>query len=175
MAVWENLSIRGTIDDLRKAMSGFHWVVLRSAHLDGFCECIKEVERQYSKATSNCRRCLGSGRLFTDFLIKGIQYIPTPQFRSDESQKGPGVLHNEGFRYLISVKDRIPKETDFLIEIDLDKDTGNPVTPISVVTVYDITNVRVLWGDKGREEFYSVTTKARQIAPGTFKKDKSDY
>ena len=113
--------------------------------------------------------------MFTDHLIKGLQYIPTRRALSEESQVAPGIIHNEGFRYCLTTKNIVPKETDFIIEIDLNKDTGDPVTPVSVVSVYDIIHTRILWGDKGREEWYAVTVQSRQIAPGTFKKDKTDY
>lgn len=175
MVAWEYLSIRKTLEDLRKNNSGFHWLVLRSAHLDGFCECINEVPKQYSKATSSCKRCLGSGRVFTDHLIKGLQYIPVPRLSSKETQSGPGIIHNESFRYCVTTKNIIPKEIDFIIEVDLNKNTGDVVTPVKIRKVYDISNVRTLWGDKGREEWYSLTVESKQIAPGTFSKSKKDF
>lgn len=175
MAVWEKLSIRNTLKELSNVKSGFHWLVIRSASLDGYCDCVNEIERNYETANPSCWRCLGSGRIFTDFLVKGIQYIQTRQFAADEAQAPPGIINNQQFRYAILTDNIIPKTHDLLLEIELDKDTGEPLTPIRIRDVFNVANVRTMWGDKGREEFYSIVCEYRTILPGTFRRTKSDY
>lgn len=166
---WENLSIRRTLKELENAESGFHWIVIRSADLSGKCECLNEqVPRNHESPDPSCKRCLGTGYVFTDYLAKGLQYSQTRQFRGEEIQMPAGVLNNSNFRYALNIKEIVPKTTDLLIEIELNKNTGDPVTPIKVQEVYDIQHVRRLWGDQGREEYYSLNVEQRQIYPGTF-------
>lgn len=171
---WENLSLREHLQELEFYGASFHWLVLRSAHLDKYCECTNEVPLSQVGTRPPCKRCLSTGRMYTDYLMKGIQYLPTRNFAGDEIFAAPGVLHNSGRRYAFNVKDVVPKSTDLILEIDLNKDTGQPIIPIKILEVFNILQIRRLWGDRGREEYYIAMTEQRQIMPGVFSKDRKD-
>ncbi len=171
---WENLDLREHLGELEYYQGSFHWLVLRSAHLDKFCECVKEMPIHFQGSLPPCKRCLSTGRIYTDYLIKGIQYLPTRNFAANEVFAAPGVIHNAGRRYAFTVKDIVPKSTDLVLEIDLNKNTGQPITTIKILEVFNIQQVRRLWGDRGREEYYIALVEQRQIMPGTFSSDKME-
>lgn len=172
---WENLSLKDHLKDLEKWQTSFHWLVLRSADISKFCECVNESPENTNQPSASCRRCFATGRIYTDYLIKGIQYSRSRQDTGFEISTPPGILNNSSYKYAITIKDIIPKSTDLIIEVDRNKNTGEIVTPIRIVEVFDIEDVRIIYGDKGREEFYTLSVQRRSILPGTFRKDKRDY
>jgi len=113
--------------------------------------------------------------MYTDYIIRSIQYVQTRQFGADEVSSPAGIVNNSQFRYIVAVDGVPPKTHDIILEINLDKDDGEPLIPLRIKEVFNIVNVRTLWGEGGREEFYSAVVEQRQILPGTFRDTKTDY
>lgn len=169
-----NMNVRENLNEMASKRSGFHWLILRSSQPDRFCDCLNETSKSNSDPNPSCKKCLGSGRVFTDLFTKGLSYSPNRQFAVDESIGDPGEIRNATFHFAMEIGYR-PKEQDMLAEIVLDIDTGAPITPIRFREVFNILNVRTMHGDLGREEFYSLLCEKRQIYPGNFHKEGSDY
>ena len=60
-------------------ISGFHWVALRCAQLDKTCtECKARAGEQYNTVAGSCMKCMSTGHMFTDKLVKGYKYPAAP-------------------------------------------------------------------------------------------------
>lgn len=136
--------------------SSFRWVGLRSVDYSKPCYCQKTGD------TPTCKRCMRTGFLFTDYLVKAYKY-----------QDVMGVLFNAqpvtistGRDFVILRHDRVVNKRDWILEIELDADTGKPAQPFRVVRMYEVQDVYPLIGDESRREFWKCSIEERNIDDG---------
>lgn len=143
--------------DLRKELkvlmetSGFRWVALRTTQLDQPCtECVKRTLPQYDGPPGSCMKCLNTGHLFVDKLVKGYSYLPAAgrDFLSDI-----GVINTETVVFILEQGSK-PKTGDLVCELDLDEATGTPRQPFAIRRVFKIQDSKEMRGDDGRIEFF---------------------
>ena len=139
---------------------GFRWLGLRRADLSSSCACVKDNRDGHRAPTRSCRRCLGTGHLFTDYLVKG--YLWRSYFTGTEYASGPGRIATQG-RNLILPHDQPAKKFDLVLVLDLDPETGEPRQPFRIVENHVIVDVFNVIGQNGRSEFYRCTLQERSI------------
>lgn len=155
--------------DLREQVSllkknlGFAWVSLRSVDLSKRCtECTRTIEPQYDTPSPSCTKCMGTGYLFVDKLIKSfrIRYISGTQISTEI-----GATSTDSNRYFIQHNER-PKNTDFIMELDLDESTRLPRQPFRIRRAFKIQDAEPLRGTNGRIEYWSCMTEERSYDLG---------
>ena len=52
-----------------------------------------------------------------------------------------------------------PTQQDFIIEVELQRQTGEPIVPLKIAIAYDITDIRDMRDKGGRIEYYAVTAQ----------------
>jgi len=155
--------------DLRKEMevliktSGFRWVALRTAQLDQPCtQCTKRTEPQYESPPGSCMKCLNTGFLFIDKLVKGYSYLPAAgrDFLSDI-----GVINTETVVYILQSGAK-PKTGDYICELDTDELTGVLRQPFVIRHVFVIQDSKEMRGDDGRIEFFKTYCEEHNLDKG---------
>jgi len=153
----EFVDLRKEIDFFRNR-HGFFWVALRSAKLDTTCSC----SDSYGISSSKCTMCMGTGHLFVDKLVKATRarYMPGVDILSEigkvnTSSKTWVVHHN--------VK---PKNTDWILELDLDESTGIPRQPFKVKRAFKLQNTFPARGPKGRIDYWYCFSEERNFEYG---------
>lgn len=140
----------------------FRWVALREADLSKQCTCVQESEKGLRQASASCKRCFGSGYVFTDYLVKGFEWVFTPatHFQAELGQMSTQVRH------FVVRRTRPLKKFDFLVDLDINPDTGVPKQPFKMIRVYQIQDVRAFSGRGGRVEFWKCTAEERTLTTG---------
>jgi hypothetical protein len=155
--------------DLRKELAtlesnvAFSWVALRSAQLGSQCSaCMKRIGPQYGIPSPSCVRCLGSGYLFVDKLVRAYQPRPLPgvDFFSEL-----GLVNTKTQAFFLKEPTK-PKNTDFILELDLDEATGIPRQPFTITRIFSIQTAESLRGVKGRIEYWMALTEERNFDRG---------
>lgn len=123
-----------------------HWGVHRSALLNKKCPCLS---RDNGKTNSACRRCLGTGHMFVDYIVKLDKRTFSPEFVRDA---GVGEARVGDFRYYL---ERIVpvKQDDLILEVELDESTLLPVQPFRIREAYRVKAVEDMRDRGGRLEF----------------------
>ena len=117
-----------------------YWLALRSVDLSKRTkESIDLVPGQYDQDNPDFQKVLSS-YTYTDKLIKGYRYLAQPGF---DFQTQVGVI-NTKLRVFIIEADKMPKNTDYILELELDETTGIPVQPFSVRRVWSIQDAEPL-------------------------------
>jgi len=158
----ERLDIRKELRVLVET-SGFRWVALRSAQLDQACtRCINKISPQYDSPTGVCLKCLNTGHLFADKLVKAYSYLPAAgrDFLSDI-----GIINTETVVYIFEHGSK-PKTGDIVCELDLNEATGTPRQPFSIRRMFTIQDSKEMRGDDGRIEFYKTYCEELNLDKG---------
>lgn len=134
--------------NLRKEMKllsesvGFSWVALRSVDLTKpTTEAQESVPQNYDQSNTSYSNIV-SNYYFVDKLIKGYRYLAQPGF---DYQSQVGALNTKTQVYIIE-QDKKPKNTDFILELELDEETGQPKQPFSVSRVFSIQDAQPMRG-----------------------------
>lgn len=151
--------------DLRKELKGLidksgHWIVVRQAVPGRICPCIDPVSQDAAK---DCNVCLGNGRAYIDRFTKGRKSRPVKLVNTldMESNSSLGIVSTPETVFYFEFYIR-PTSNDYVLELALDPTTQEPLTPYSVLSVYDITDARELRDINGRIEYWAVTSQRRQ-------------
>ena len=153
--------------DLRKEIKvlkdsvGFHWLALRSVALDEPCtECSKSVDGNFDQPNPTCSTCLGIGYTWIDKIIKGFRYQFAPGF---DFKADLGIINTQS-RIFVLEHDSMPKNKDYILELDLNEKTGKPKSPFKIMRSFKVQGAFPQRGDKGRIEHWRCFTEERNFA-----------
>jgi hypothetical protein len=153
------LDLRKEIDTILKSV-GFSWVALRAVDLSTPCtECKKALGDHYDQVSPTCTSCMGIGYLYIDKIVKGFRYMSSPGF---DFRSNIGTLNTETQVYILE-HDKAPKETDYILELDLDEATGSPIQPFKARKSFKIQSTFGARGDKGRIELWRCFVEERNL------------
>jgi hypothetical protein len=153
------LDLRKELDTMLESV-GFSWVALRSVDLSTPCtECKKPTGDHYDQPSPTCTSCMGIGYLYIDKIVKGFRYMSSPGF---DFRSNIGMLNTETQVYILE-HDKAPKETDYVLELNLDEDTGAPSQPFEVTKSFKIQSTFAARGDKGRIELWRCFVEERNL------------
>lgn len=145
--------------DLRAEVSEWmnlhgHYGVHRSAILGQRCSC---VNPNTNEPLAGCRRCLNTGQSYVDYIVKLDRRLITPAITADVGA-GEGDEF-ERIRYYVGR--HLPvKRDDFILEVELDPLTQEPVVPYRIRQAYRIVEPIEDMRDKGgRLEFIQVSVE----------------
>jgi hypothetical protein len=146
-----------------KENMGFSWGALRSAKLDQKCtECAKSVGAQYDQPNPSCKTCMGVGYLYIDNLVK---------LRTSDRSSAKKFLFelgaiNTSNRDFFMESDTRPKPSDFILELHLNEDTGAPIQPFKIRSVYKVQDVYQARGIGGRTSYWHCLAETRNFTIG---------
>lgn len=148
--------------DLRKELKllvdnvGFRWVGLRSVDHSTRCDCKSEYP---GFNIASCTRCMGTGFVFTDYLVKAYSWMGVfgVQFESEI-----GRISTQGKNCVLE-HDRPVNKRDYILELDLDNNTGRPIMPFRVLKYFEVQDSSAMLGDGARVEFWRCTLEERSI------------
>jgi hypothetical protein len=106
----------------------FAWYGFRHQDVNKACKHANDDDKR------NCKRCMGSGFLFTDYLVKAYISLSSPGV---EYIASVGKLSTSTKYAYISSAYEIAKG-DYLIELELDRKTGIPIQPFTIREKYVI-------------------------------------
>ena len=153
------LDLRKELDTMLKSV-GFSWVALRSVDLTLPCkECKKPIGDQYDQPSLTCTSCMGTGYLYIDKIVKGFRYMSSPGF---DFRSNIGTLNTETQVYILE-HDKMPKETDYILELNKNETTGVPAQPFQVTKAFKIQNAFAARGDNGRIEMWRCFVEERNL------------
>lgn len=136
------INLRKELATLRDHV-GFRWTALRSADLNTPCiECSKKVPAQYDQVSGTCKSCLGIGYAYMDKLVPAFSYLGQPGF---DFLSQIGFINTKTRVYIIEYGYK-PKNTDYIMELDLDESTGIPRQPFVVTRTFKIQDSEVMRG-----------------------------
>jgi hypothetical protein len=143
----------------QKQAIGFQWYGLRQPDYTRKCSCDGTLG---TNTNSTCKRCLSTGYLFTDFLIKGYSWMG---LLGVEYGTMAGKLSTQQ-RNLVVKHNRVINKFDFILELAQDSDTGIITQPFKIVRQFKIQDIIPIKGDSGRIEFWKCTIEERNVDDG---------
>ena len=145
----KRLNLRNELSVLVKS-SGFKWVALRAAQLDQPCnQCIIRAGELYETTPSTCMKCLNTGYLFVDKLVRGYSYLTAA---GRDFLSSVGNINTDLVIYIIEHNTRA-KEGDYICELDIDESTETPRQPFKIIRTFKIQDSMDIRCDDGRIEY----------------------
>ncbi|RMH18624.1 MAG: hypothetical protein D6698_06745 [Gammaproteobacteria bacterium] len=131
----------------------YRWVGLRQANRNQKCD---------HKGDAPCPRCLNTGFVFTDFLVKAYLWISTPgvEFYSEA-----GRISTFRVRCVVQ-HDRPVNKYDMILELAADHDTGIPTQPFSIIRTYVVADSFGIRGREGKVLYWAVYLEERTTQDG---------
>ena len=152
------LDLRKQVETLRKNTS-FRWVALRTADLSKKCSsCLNKDQYEVGL----CKRCFNTGHAFVDKLVSAHSSLSIPGV----DFSGPIGQANTKIQYFYIEHNQRPKNTDFILELDINEKTGVPRQPFRIIRAYKINDTNPLKGIDGRTEFWRCFVEERNYDLG---------
>jgi hypothetical protein len=148
------------IEELEElAGTGFQWVGLRQPNYSKECACVREEKDGHRAPSSTCRRCMATGYVFTDYLVKAYMWqgVLGIEFGSAAGRISTPL------RNLVVQHDRPINKFDMILELDQDTDTGEIRQPFSILRHFKVQDSMPLKGDSGRIEFWKCALEERNL------------
>lgn len=142
-----------------KQIIGFQWLGLRKTDYSKKCSCWNKATKD---APPGCKRCMLSGYLFTDFLVKGYVWMGV---LGAEFGTPPGILSTQQKNVVIKY-DKILNKFDYILELAQDINTGRVSQPFNILKYNRVQDALPIKGDSGRVEFWKGIIEERQIESG---------
>jgi len=142
-----------------KESIGFQWFGLRQPDFGKKCGC-EPIEGTSENHT--CKRCLNTGFLFTDYLVKGYFWMGV---LGTEYGAAPGILSTQQ-KNLVIEHDRPIGKFDFVMELDIDHETGKVRQPFAITRYFRVQDSLPLRGDGTQVEFWKCTLEERNVEDG---------
>ena len=121
---------------------GFSWVALRSVDLTRPAkEAQGSIPQNYDQTNINYQHIV-SNYYYVDKLVRGYRYLAQPGF---DYQSQIGSINTKTQVYILE-HDTKPKNTDFVLELELDEATGQPKQPFSISRVFNIQDAQPMRG-----------------------------
>ena len=135
-------------------MSGiaFQWMGLRKVDYTKKCACDGK----------GCERCMLLGYVFTDYLIKAYMWRTTPGV---EFFTQAGRISTE-IRNVVIRHPHVVNKYDYLLQLDLDPDTGEPRQPFKIRRMFIIQNVIQMLGEDSKIQYWSCKAEERVLTDG---------
>ena len=141
---------------------GFQWVGLRQADYTKSCSCVKNNADGLRAPLKSCKRCLSTGYVFTDYLVKGFMWKQT---LGTDFNSGVGLISTQN-RNLVVEHNRPVNKFDYVLELDQDPDTGQIRQPFRIIRTFLVQDVFPMKGDNGRIEFWRCVVEEKTIDSG---------
>lgn len=162
-------NIREVIDSLsgrsnklfpnNKKSVGFQWFGLRQPDYTQPCGCIGV---DGTREDPTCRRCMSTGYLFTDYLVKGYSWMG---ILGVEYNASPGLISTQQRNLVIEYNKPINK-FDFVLELE-HSPAGVLRQPFNIMRYFRVQDSLPLKGDDSRVEFWKCALEERNIESGT--------
>jgi hypothetical protein len=138
---------------------GFQWLGLRQVDYTKKCLCTGILG---TSDCPTCSRCMSTGYLFSDFLVKGYMWMGI---------LGTGYNSNMGLlstqiRNVVVEHNRPINKFDYILELDQDPNTAKVRQPFKILKYYHIQDSVAIKGDSGRVEFWKCNVEERNIKDG---------
>jgi len=137
----------------------YQWFGLRQADYSKKCSCTAISRQGTNLPDRSCKRCLGMGFKFTDYLVRGYHWIGAPGV---EFPGGPGLVITQTKQMVIQ-HDRTVNRFDFLLILDQEKDGPTLKTPFKIMRQFCIQDVIPLRADNARIEFWKCFLEERTV------------
>jgi len=138
---------------------GFQWFGLRQANFNSRCGC---DPMEGTTQNHTCTRCLNTGFLFTDYLVKGFFWLG---ILGVEYGSNPGLISTQQKNLIIKHNKPISK-FDFALELDYDEATEKVKQPFVINKYFKVQDSTAIKGDNSRIEFYKCAVEERNIKDG---------
>jgi hypothetical protein len=148
-----------TFYSLKGDSIGFQWLGLRQVDYTKKCSCTGILG---TSDCPSCSRCMSTGYLFSDFLVKGYMWMG---ILGSEFQSNMGLMSTQN-RNLVVEHDRPVNKFDFILELDQDPNTSKVRQPFKVLKYYRIQDSVPIKGDSARVEFWKCSLEERNIKDG---------
>ena len=136
-------------------IGGFRWFGHRKADYTKKCSCISSGG--IASPSPSCSRCLSTGYLFTDYLVKGYMWLG---ILGVEIGSAVGKISTQN-RNVVLQHNRPVNKFDFILELDSDPETGNPRQPFRIMRAFKVQDSMSLLGDDSRVEFWKCSVEER--------------
>ena len=138
---------------------GFQWFGLRQPDFSKKCGC---SPMEGTSENHTCRRCLSSGYVFTDYLVKGYFWMGV---LGTEYGASPGVIATQQKNLVIEFNRPINK-FDFVLELDQEPTSGKIRQPFKIMKLYKVQDSLPLKGDSAKIEFWKCSVEERNVDDG---------
>lgn len=137
----------------------FNWLGLRQLDYSKKCSCtsISKVGGT-SLPDKSCKRCMGMGFKFTDYLVRGYTWIGAPGV---EFPGGPGLVVTQT-KQLILQHNRTVNKFDFALLLDQEPDSKIR-SPFKIMRQFCIQDVIPIRADNSRIEFWKCFLEERTV------------
>jgi hypothetical protein len=137
-----------------------HRMVLRKAIPGKKCACMSEVTES---PNPNCGKCLGTGDLYTDYMVLGRKYTPRPNV-GKEIRSPLGIVEAHSPMFVVETIYRV-NTNDMILELVLDDETDEPLRNSSdgfqMRVAYRVTHVSEMRDLRGEKMFFQVRCDER--------------
>ena len=150
------LNFAKELERLSKVGGSFTWVALRTPDLTKKCSCAGKGTKD---SVPGCNRCFDTGYLFVDCLVKCYAW---PAVLGVEFLTPPGKISTQNKNYVIEADRNITTES-YILELDIDKDTGKPNQPFKIERAYKIQDFALIKARDDKPAFWKVSAEQRNI------------
>lgn len=137
----------------------FNWYGLRQPDYNKKCGCYVSAKDGIASPDKNCKRCLATGYVFTDYLVRGYAWLGVLGF---EFPSGPGFISTKAKQIIFEYSRPINK-FDIVLELDQELDGKTLKTPFKILKTYVIQDVDPMRLDNARSEFWRCNIEERSI------------
>lgn len=152
------IDLREELKELMKTT--YNWYGLRQPDYSKKCGCSVLNKDGVSTPSINCKRCLSTGYVFTDYLIKAYSWLGVLGF---EFPTGPGLISTKSKQIVIQ-SDRVINKFDIILELDQEKDGPSIKTPFKILKAYIIQDCDPMRLDNARIEYWRCNLEERNIS-----------
>lgn len=142
-----------------KKAIGFQWFGLRQPDYSKKCSC---TPVEGTSESPSCSRCLNTGYLFTDYLVKGYLWMGV---LGSEYNSAPGLISTQQKNVVVE-HDRPLHKFDFVLELDHDPDTNKVRQPFRINRMFRIQDAVAIKGDSSKIEFWKCTIEEKNVEDG---------
>lgn len=128
------IDLKETLKELNHT-SGWTWNAIRTADRSKKCLCVEASGEARGQADPNCKRCFGTGYKFTDYIVRSYHWTETYGRDSYASLQ----VKNAVIQW-----NHVPKLHDYLLLLDIDPTTGEPLVPYKIARVFKISDYKKL-------------------------------
>lgn len=155
------INLREELNDIFK--DHFSWFGLRQPDRSKRCSCYSNTSVGLSAPDKTCRRCLGSGYKFTDYIIRGYSWLGILGF---EYPSGPGPITTQTNNLIVEWNKAINK-SDIILLLDQEASSSKLKTPFRILKQYVVQDSKPIRLDDARIEFWRCQLEERSITDYT--------
>jgi len=152
------IDIRGELGEL---VPHFQWYGLRQVDYSRQCSCMSQAPDGIP-GSGGCNRCLRTGFLFTDLLVKGYMWSSSLGFMFNTKV---GQISTDRCNFVVK-HDKPINKFDYIVVLDTNSDTGRLVQPLRIIRYYSVQDSIPLYGKNGRIEFFKCSLEERNLDDG---------